>query len=73
MALIAGGVAKVQFHLLDPGTSIASWIATEFGEAQGNEISALMALGVLLMLLSFSLSLVSRWLVSRQRKVLAKV
>jgi hypothetical protein len=26
-----------------------------------------------LMLLSFSLSLVSRWLVSRQRKVLAKV
>jgi len=30
--LIAGGVAKVQFHLLDPGTSIASWIATEFGE-----------------------------------------
>ncbi len=73
VALIAGGVAKVQFHWLDPGTSIASWIATEFGEAQGNEISALMALGVLLMLLSFSLSLVSRWLVSRQRKVLAKV
>jgi phosphate transport system permease protein len=73
VALIAGGVAKVQFHLLDPGTSIASWIATEFGEAQGNEISALMALGVLLMLLSFSLSLVSRWFVSRQRKVLAKV
>jgi phosphate transport system permease protein len=73
VALIAGGVAKVQFHLLDPGTSIASWIATEFGEAQGNEISALMALGVLLMLLSFSLSLVSRWLVSRQRKVMAQV
>jgi phosphate transport system permease protein len=73
VALIAGGVAKVQFHLLYPGTSIASWIATEFGEAQGNEISALMALGVLLMLLSFALSLVSRWLVSRQRKVLARV
>jgi len=73
VALIAGGVAKVQFHLLDPGTSIASWIATEFGEAQGNEVSALMALGVLLMLLSFALSLVSRWLVSRQRKVLARV
>ena len=31
-----------------------------------------MALGVLLMLLNFGLSLVSRWLVSRQRKVLAK-
>jgi phosphate transport system permease protein len=73
VALVAGGVANVQFHLLYPGTSIASWIATEFGEAQGNEIAALMALGVLLMLVNFGLSLISRWLVSRQRKVLAVV
>ena len=73
MALVAGGVANVQFHLLYPGTSIAAWIATEFGEAQGNEIAALMALGVLLMLVNFGLSLISRWLVSRQRKVLAVV
>jgi phosphate transport system permease protein len=73
VALVAGGVANVQFHLLYPGTSIASWIATEFGEAQGNEIAALMALGVLLMLVNFGLSLISRWLVTRQRKVLAVV
>jgi phosphate transport system permease protein len=73
VALVAGGVANVQFHLLYPGTSIASWIALEFGESQGNEISALMALGVLLMAISFSLSLVSRWLVNRQRRLLARV
>ena len=73
VARVAGGVANVQFHLLYPGTSIASWIATEFGEAQGNEIAALMALGVLLMLVNFGLSLISRWLVTRQRKVLAVV
>lgn len=73
VALVAGGVANVQFHLLYPGTSIASWIATEFGEAQGNEIAALMALGILLMLVSFGLSLISRWLVARQRRVLAVV
>jgi len=73
VALVAGGVANVQFHLLYPGTSIASWIATEFGEAQGNEVAALMALGILLMVISFALSLVSRWLVNRQRKVLAMV
>jgi phosphate transport system permease protein len=73
VALVAGGVANMQFHLLYPGTSIASWIALEFGEATGNEISALMALGILLMAISFSLSLVSRWLVNRQRKLLAKV
>jgi len=73
VALVAGGVANVQFHLLYPGTSIAAWIATEFGEAQGNEVAALMALGILLMVISFSLSLVSRWLVNRQRKALAVV
>jgi phosphate transport system permease protein len=73
VALVAGGVANVQFHLLYPGTSIAAWIATEFGEAQGHEVAALMALGILLMVISFSLSLVSRWLVNRQRKALAVV
>ena len=73
VALVAGGVADVQFHLLQPGTSIAAWIATQFGEAQGNEISALMALGVLLMLINFSLSLISRSLVNRQRKALVRV
>ena len=73
VALIAGSVANVQFHLLYPGTSIAAWIATEFGEAQGNEVSALMALGVILMLLNVCLALISRALVNRQRKVLARV
>ncbi len=73
MALVAGSVANVQFHLLYPGTSIAAWIATEFGESQGNEISALMALGVLLMLLNVGLALISRSLVNRQRKLLARV
>ncbi len=73
VALVAGSVANVQFHLLYPGTSIAAWIATEFGESQGNEVAALMALGVLLMLLNVCLALVSRSLVNRQRKLLAIV
>jgi len=73
VALVAGGVAEAQFHLLYPGTSIAAWIATEFGEAQGSEVSALMALGVILMALNFGLSLISRRLVNNQRKILAKV
>ncbi len=73
VALVAGSVANAQFHLLYPGTSIAAWIATEFGESQGTEISALMALGVLLMLLNVGLALISRSLVNRQRKLLARV
>jgi phosphate transport system permease protein len=73
VALVAGSVANAQFHLGYPGTSIAAWIATEFGESQGSEISALMALGVILMVLNVCLALISRQLVSRQRKVLARV
>lgn len=73
VALVAGGVANVQFHLLYPGATIAGWIATQFGESQGNEIAALTALGLLLMLISFALSLVSRALVSRQRRLMAIV
>jgi phosphate transport system permease protein len=73
VALVAGGVANAQFHLLYPGTTIAGWIATQFGESTGIETSALIALGLLLMLISFALSLVSRSLVSRQRKLMAIV
>ncbi len=73
VALVAGGVANVQFHLLYPGTSIAAWIATQFGESSSTEISALMALGVILMIINFGLSLISRGLVNRQRKILAVV
>jgi phosphate transport system permease protein len=73
VALVAGSVADAQFHLLYPGTSIAAWIATEFGESQGKELAALMALGVLLMLLNVGLALISRSLVVRQRRALAVV
>jgi phosphate transport system permease protein len=73
VALVAGSVANAQFHLAYPGTSIAAWIATEFGESQGKEVSALMALGVILMVLNVGLALISRALVTRQRKLLARV
>jgi phosphate transport system permease protein len=73
VALVAGGVDLTQYHLLYPGTSIAAWIALTFGESQGKEVAALMALGVLLMILNFGLSLISRSLVNRQRKLLAAV
>jgi ABC-type phosphate transport system permease subunit len=48
-------------------------VKLDVGEAQGNEVAALMALGVLLMLLNVCLALISRSLVSRQRRALARV
>lgn len=73
VALTIGTVSNVQWHLFYPGTTIASWIATAFGESSSVDIQALMALGVLLMVISLGVSLLSRWFISRQRKLLAKV
>jgi phosphate transport system permease protein len=73
VALTIGTLSQVQWHLFYPGTTIASWIATAFGESSAVDIRALMALGVVLMAISLSVSIVSRWFISRQRKLLAKV
>ncbi len=68
---IIGGSATIQWHLLMPGTTLASWIAGQFGESSGVGINALMALGVLLMIINFSLALVSQRMISNQRRRLA--
>lgn len=73
VALTIGTVSSIQWHLFYPGTTIASWIASAFGEASSVDIQALMALGVILMVISLGVSLVSRWFIARQRKMLAKV
>ena len=73
VALTIGTVSNVQWHFFYPGTTIASWIASAFGESSSVDIQALMALGVILMVISLGVSLISRWFIARQRKMLAKV
>ena len=72
MALVAGSVVTKDFHLLKPGVTIAGWIATQWGEAEGtDQVPALFALGAILMVLSLTFSLLSNRLVARQRKAAA--
>jgi phosphate transport system permease protein len=52
--------------LLDQGQTIASWIANNFTEAQGTlELSALIELGLVLMLMAFLVNLVARLMIGR--------
>jgi phosphate transport system permease protein len=51
--------------LFDPGSTIASRIANEFNEALGLQLHALIALGCILFLVTFSVLVVARYLVSR--------
>jgi len=69
VSLLAGGVVQTNYHPLAEGTSLAAFIANQFGEAQGSDqIPALFAAGFILMLMSFGMSLLSTRLVARQRK-----
>ena len=72
VALVAGGVVQMNFHPLAQGTSLASFIAGQWGEAEGSDqVPALYALGVFLMLFSLAFSLIANRLVAKQRKAAA--
>lgn len=53
--------------LLLPGATIASTIASEFGEAQDMHLAALIAMGLVLFLMTFAVLGVARFLLNRQR------
>lgn len=53
--------------LLDSSSTLASTIANEFGEAVDMHASALIALGLVLFLITFTVLAIARWLLSTQR------
>lgn len=59
------GNANRLTSLFDPGSTIASRIANEFNEAVGLQLHALIALGCILFLVTFSVLVVARILISR--------
>jgi phosphate transport system permease protein len=59
------GNANRLTSLFDPGSTIASRIANEFNEALGMQMNALIALGCILFLVTFSVLVVARILVAR--------
>jgi phosphate transport system permease protein len=69
MSMVLGSALSTNYQLLRPGATLAGWIATQWGEAQGSaQVPALFALGVILMVVSLSMSLISNRLVARQRR-----
>ena len=69
MSMVLGSALSTNYQLLKPGATLAGWIATQWGEAQGSsQVPALFALGVILMVVSLSMSLISNRLVARQRR-----
>ena len=68
VALLIGNVdAIANLHVLEQGAgSVAALIAIRFGEASSLERSGLVAAGLSLLLLTFTVSLISRYIISRK-------
>ena len=66
VTFVIGNANRIVGSLFAPGTSIASTLANEFGEASpGLYISALFALGLVLFVITFLVLAMSRWLIRR--------
>jgi phosphate transport system permease protein len=66
VTFVIGNANRIVGSLFAPGTSIASTLANEFGEADpGLHISALFALGLVLFIITFVVLAISRWLIRR--------
>lgn len=66
VTFVIGNANRIVGSLIAPGTSIASTLANEFGEADpGLHFSSLFALGLILFVLTFIVLAISRWLIRR--------
>jgi phosphate transport system permease protein len=66
VTFVIGNANRIVGSLFAPGTSIASTLANEFGEADpGLHIASLFTLGLILFVISFVVLAISRWLIAR--------
>ncbi len=66
VTFVIGNANRIVGSLFAPGTSIASTLANEFGEADpGLHISSLFALGLVLFVITFIVLALSQWLIKR--------
>ncbi|GJE70632.1 phosphate ABC transporter permease subunit PstC [Methylorubrum podarium] len=67
VTFVIGNANRLSASIFDPGSTIASRIANEFNEADGLQLSSLMALGCLLFIITFFVLIIARLLVRRTK------
>jgi len=65
VTMIIGNSLNFSPSLLAPGNTIASLLANQFGEADGIQVSALMYAALILMILTFAVNVLARWVVRK--------
>ena len=68
VTFVIGNANRMPSSLFSPGTSIASVLANEFGEAEGLHFSTLFALGFLLFVITFIVLAAAKAMINRAEK-----
>jgi len=68
VTFVIGNSQRLSASLFSTGTSIASTLANEFGEADDFHLSTLFALGFLLFVITFVVLAVAKYLIIRGEK-----
>ncbi|QWE21627.1 phosphate ABC transporter permease subunit PstC [Polynucleobacter sp. AP-Kolm-20A-A1] len=69
VTFVIGNAQRLSPSLFAPGTSIASTLANEFGEAEaGNHLSSLFALGLALFIITFIVLACAKWMLNNMEK-----
>ncbi|NBS09031.1 MAG: ABC transporter permease subunit [Betaproteobacteria bacterium] len=68
VTFVIGNSQRLGASLFSPGTSIASTLANEFGEADDFHLSTLFALGFLLFVITFVVLSLAKWMMLRTEK-----
>ncbi len=68
VTFVIGNANRMPTSLFSPGTSIASVLANEFGEAEALHFNTLFALGFLLFCITFVVLALAKWLIVRTEK-----
>jgi len=68
VTFVIGNANRMPTSLYSPGTSIASLLANEFGEAEGLHFNTLFALGFMLFCITFVVLALAKWMIIRAEK-----
>ena len=68
VTFVIGNANRMPGSLFSPGTSIASALANEFGEAEGLHFSTLFALGLVLFVITFVVLALAKWMIVRAER-----
>ena len=72
VTMLIGNTHEISASLLAPGYTMASLIANEFSEATSDlHLSALMAVGFVLFVITIIVNMIARWLVARTSRIAA--